>query len=355
MSNQFDHHVREALQQTIHTLLRNFSDPDTLIAPHIWRDSDYLGIHNGKVVVWRGWRAKLETVSDGRYRTLYIDKVDNVLPTTERQRLFGKAFSQAVAGLPQFVVLFVLDFPLHAEDEIIGHGFVPRRLSRVLHACLIMGVDDFLATPITQLAGQAAQLLQLQSRWDQRREEKKVRPLPVKQLFNLRFDPQQIMDWSNRYSYPGEEKIAHKIVPRIRDQGYCTAADFIALCEWKSPRIRSRCIANDPAYVKTVTQTALSTPSEQLRIEVLTLLSGVSWPMASVILHWCHAERYPILDFRALWSLGYAQRPTYNFEIWWAYTQFCRELAHQAGVSMRTLDRALWQYSKENQTPGTND
>lgn len=35
----------------------------------------------------------------------------------------------------------------------------------------------------------------------------------------------------------------------------------------------------------TNTRVALSTPSERLRIEVLTLLDGVGWPTASVLLH----------------------------------------------------------------------
>jgi hypothetical protein len=95
---------------------------------------------------------------------------------------------------------------------------------------------------------------------------------------------------------------------------------------------------------------AFSTFNERLRIEILMLLSGVSWPMASVILHWGHPEPYPILDFRALWSLGIPQPPVYNFELWQKYTQTCRQLAQQIGVSIRTLDRALWQYSKENQS-----
>jgi hypothetical protein len=30
-----------------------------------------------------------------------------------------------------------------------------------------------------------------------------------------------------------------------------------------------------------------------------------------------------------------------------AYVGICRRLASQAGVQMRTLDRALWQWSKE--------
>jgi len=36
--------------------------------------------------------------------------------------------------------------------------------------------------------------------------------------------------------------------------------------------------------------------------------------------------------------------------IWWNYTVYCRALASKAGVDMRTLDQALWQYSKEKQT-----
>ncbi len=37
---------------------------------------------------------------------------------------------------------------------------------------------------------------------------------------------------------------------------------------------------------------------------VLRFLDGVEWPTASTILHFCGARPYPILDYRALWSLG---------------------------------------------------
>ncbi len=168
-------------------------------------------------------------------------------------------------------------------------------------------------------------------------------------MFILQFPITDLAYWAERYNYPGEEAIAQITSPRIRSQGYCTEVEFMALCEWKSPRIRPRCASNEPEFIKIITEMALSTFNERLRIEILTLLSGVSWSMASVILHWGHHEPYPILDFRALWSLGSPRPPVYNFVFWQKYTQACRELAHQAGVSMRTLDRALWQYSKENQ------
>ena len=74
--------------------------------------------------------------------------------------------------------------------------------------------------------------------------------------------------------------------------------------------------------------------------------------MASVILHWCHTDRYPIIDYRALWSLGVKEvLATYSFDFWLTYVAFCRQLADEARVDMRTLDKALWQYSKEKQPP----
>jgi hypothetical protein len=167
MNTKIEHHIKAVLWETIYNLLPETADPDALIAQHIWRDSNYVGTHHGKVVVWRGWRANL-AAADERYRTLYIDVVDNVLPVVERQQLFGETFSRAVAGLPQFVVLFALNFPLQAEADIQAQGFVPRRLTRVLHACLVADADEFLARPVAQWAEEAARLLQLQSRWEQR-------------------------------------------------------------------------------------------------------------------------------------------------------------------------------------------
>ena len=108
-------------------------------------------------------------------------------------------------------------------------------------------------------------------------------------------------------------------------------------------------LKNDEKFINEVTRIALTTSDERLRIEVLTLLSGIGWPTASVILHFCVKDQYPILDFRALWSLGIKNIPKENFAFWCSYTSYCRNLARKTRVSMRTLDRALWQYSKQHQ------
>ena len=169
-------------------------------------------------------------------------------------------------------------------------------------------------------------------------------------MFELPFYPNEIRYWADRFEVWYEDRIFNEIVPRTRKAGFLNKPDFLDLCEWKSPRARRKYQSNPEQYIQAVTHVALSAPSERLRIEVLTLLDGVSWPTASVILHFAHPEPYPILDFRAMWSLRVDwETLKYTFDFWWAYTQFCRQIADENGVPMRTLDRALWQYSKENQ------
>ncbi|HCV43639.1 MAG TPA: hypothetical protein DGH68_09155 [Bacteroidetes bacterium] len=167
--------------------------------------------------------------------------------------------------------------------------------------------------------------------------------------FGLRFREGDVTKWSSRYNYTRNPIIEDQIVPRVAEAGYLTKPDFLTICRWKTPRSQNRCANNSPEFVESVSKIALSTSNEQLRIEIWTLLNGVNWPTASTLLYWLHEEEYPILDFRALWSLGYAKPPKYDFSFWSDYVDYCRKLARKCGVKVRTLDRALWQYSSEKQ------
>jgi hypothetical protein len=172
----------------------------------------------------------------------------------------------------------------------------------------------------------------------------------TKSIFKPRIPATKLKTLAPHYPADYDYEIENVLAPIIRERGYFTKPEFESICHWKTPRSQRRVASNSAEYIEAVTRTALSTGSEQLRVEVLTLLSGVRWPTASVILHFCHRDPYPILDVRALWSLGVdASKVIYNFELWWEYTQVCRRLAKSTGLSMRELDRALWQYSKENQ------
>ena len=167
-------------------------------------------------------------------------------------------------------------------------------------------------------------------------------------LFELQFNINEISDYSNRYDY-SSDIILPPIIKRTKKVKQLTFKDFQAICEWKTKRTKSRCASNDPKFVAECSRISFSTENERLRIEILTLLTGVSWPTASTILHFCHDDKYPILDFRALWSLGIEKPPIYDFQFWIEYTKFCRNLSAKASMDMRTIDMALWQFSKENQ------
>lgn len=166
--------------------------------------------------------------------------------------------------------------------------------------------------------------------------------------WRLRFRPRRIEELAGRYAYENDLRILD-IGRAACEAGEFSFEGFLALCEWKSPRTKSHCRKNTPGEVAEVTRLALSTSSERLRIQALRCLHGVDWPTASALLHFAHADPYPILDVRALWSLGFDKRPACSFDFWWRYVQQCRELSHRHNVDMRTLDRALWQYSKEQQ------
>ena len=82
---------------------------------------------------------------------------------------------------------------------------------------------------------------------------------------------------------------------------------------------------------------------------LLRMLDGVEWPTASALLHFCDIRPYPILDYRALWSLGYTKTPHYTMKFWLKYLTYVRELAEHLKQDIWTIDRALWQHSKERQ------
>lgn len=169
----------------------------------------------------------------------------------------------------------------------------------------------------------------------------------------LRFSPSEIETWAGRYRYRSDANLLNTVGPSIRKQRYFTKEQLHAICKWKSPRSAGRIKNNDAQFVMEVSRLALRSTNERIRIEAFTLLDGVGYPIASTLLHFGLSERYPILDVRALWSLGIKLRSEksrrLNFSLWHEYMRTCRKIADRAGVSVRTLDKALWQYSKKKQ------
>ena len=66
-----------------------------------------------------------------------------------------------------------------------------------------------------------------------------------------------------------------------------------------------------------------------------------------MILHLYDEGDYLILDKHALCSIGINHKKVnYDEPFWRKYVKFCREKADCHGVCMRTLDRALYKFSK---------
>jgi len=172
-------------------------------------------------------------------------------------------------------------------------------------------------------------------------------------MFELGPSENSLRKLASKYDYQNDEAELLSLRKPIIDRGCLTKGDLQVVGDWKSPRSAGRIRGNSEDFVEEITRFALSTRSEQPRIEVLTLLRGVAWPTASVVLHFFGKDAYPILDYRALWSVGVEVPPSrYRFEFWWSYVEFTRDLAKRVSLDMRTLDKALWQYSKDYQGQG---
>lgn len=169
--------------------------------------------------------------------------------------------------------------------------------------------------------------------------------------FKLRLRKSHFAELIQRYKRKHGEKdaVLFGLVNGVRSRRYVTKDELRSVCRWKSPRSMGHIEKSSEEFVREISGLALSTKDEHVRISVLTLLNGVGWPTASVLLHFFHEDSYPILDFRALWSLTQEKLPPYTFDFWWDYTEFCRSLAKDENLDMRSLDQALWQYSRENQ------
>lgn len=169
--------------------------------------------------------------------------------------------------------------------------------------------------------------------------------------FEPRFGLNRVRELAERFlEENGDDKRVERIGLRAVSRGWLNKKELLRFVQWKAMGRNDRHVAkNSPEFVRAVSQVAFKTRSERLRVESLTLLDGVSWPTASTILHFAFPSLYPILDFRALWSLRAEEPNQYSFPFWERYTRRCRHYAAIARVDMRTLDRALWQYSSDRQ------
>ena len=171
--------------------------------------------------------------------------------------------------------------------------------------------------------------------------------MPIR--FQLQIPPLKLRDYLSRYGFEAEPKFDH-LRQVGTSPGFLTLDQLSELCESKSAQQAELARMNSPALVREITAFAFAAQCEESRIGALTVLRGIGFPTASLILHYCVDQTYPILDSRSLWSLGIKKPPVpYTVDFWIDYVDSCRRLAAQYGLTVRELGQALWQFSAEHQ------
>jgi hypothetical protein len=169
-----------------------------------------------------------------------------------------------------------------------------------------------------------------------------MKPYPQ---MNLRFHPSKIDDLAEQYGYAGDSEPLDA-GKRILDGDY-SIENLKVIVRWKSARPIRWIEKNDASAVSSALKFAASKDATvKAAIEKLDDLYGVGIPMASAILTMMHPSVYTIIDIRALDALGVEDWPNTS-AFYEAYLGRCREIAMRHDRSLRTLDRALWQWSKE--------
>jgi hypothetical protein len=127
--------------------------------------------------------------------------------------------------------------------------------------------------------------------------------------FRLRFPASEIPALAARFDVADEvEDEVAAAGAAARARGFYTKAELVRLCAWKTPRSRPRVAQNTEGFVEGITRAVFATGDEAERMAGLCALRGVEAPTASVLLHFAFPDRYPIIDWRALESLGQSER-----------------------------------------------
>jgi len=165
-----------------------------------------------------------------------------------------------------------------------------------------------------------------------------------------------------RFSYEDAD-LPEKLGKSYRAAGYLTLDQLGTLVDWKTAGRQTKNFrdGNTEITVQLVTACAAQA-AEKLRdtphiaASMLLALRAVHFPTASVILTAWDPNEYGILDVRA-WSalrtlsgdgaFDRGKRTLFTAAEFRLYTLLLRRWGHRADVSPRIIDRALWQFDKE--------
>lgn len=162
----------------------------------------------------------------------------------------------------------------------------------------------------------------------------------------LQFSEAEIGYWASVYrgvwTLRGREREDRLIglVDHIQKRGEMTREELLDVQKWKSRRRITLIEENTDLEIRAITRDAFEATDDWKKISLLTGLSGMRVPRASVVLHLYDKKPFPMADRYAKKSIGFSGSYTQSF--WRSYCEFTRDIAKRNGFTMRTLDRALW-------------
>lgn len=165
----------------------------------------------------------------------------------------------------------------------------------------------------------------------------------------LRFDESDIQYLARWYEKEECSELEIELMsfePEVKKRGHLLRDELVKVAKWKWPPGRPAALAQEISddHIRDITAEAFSTTDiGDSNIVLWKNLSGVGPAIGSAILHLYHKDPYPIWDWRALESVGERK----GRSVWRPYVEYCRELVARNEVDIRTLDRALWKYSKK--------
>jgi hypothetical protein len=189
----------------------------------------------------------------------------------------------------------------------------------------------------------------------------KGRNIKMVAYFQLQPAEAELQDLAEQYwQTSGEkehelEKAAFEAGDAIRNGDY-SLSNLEAIVRWKSERAVQVLIGNSNEKIRRALALAASPESStEIAVNALTELHGIDIVLASAVLSAIFPERYTVLDFRTLEALGHARHDVRFYE---EYLAFCKRLAESnivtpqselpAPTPLRTLDRALWEWSRSH-------
>lgn len=156
--------------------------------------------------------------------------------------------------------------------------------------------------------------------------------------------------WAKRYPLGDAEVALFGEVRRgVAGRGHYERSDFLRAGTWKSARPKPYLEANSDEDIRDLTRLAF-VASERLGYRILDLLSGVNVPMASALLTVWAPDRFTVIDYRALETLRAHEELGDEYPSYPDYLALCRGIAARVDCDLRTLDRALWTWSREKGT-----